>query len=105
MNLIQFKQGSTAFVLQGTGMAAPVKGAVLWRDKPSSRVREANVPLPSEGEGSRKTVEDIRISLAGTAAEIEGGLQACARWLAEAKRVAEIPGEDKVFLEAQVYAG
>jgi hypothetical protein len=110
MNLIQFKQGSTAFVLQGTGMAGPVKGAVLWKDRPSSLVREAYVPLPPSGEGgtgssASQTVEDIRISLAGTPAEIEGGLQACARWLAEAARVSGIPGEDKVFLEAQVYPG
>lgn len=98
MNLIRLAQGTTTLVLQGSGMAAPVKGAVLWKE-PSSPT------LSPAGRGEQETVEDVRVQLEGSVSTMEATLATLARWLVEAERKAELSGESWVYLEVQVTSG
>ncbi len=108
MNCIQLKQGTTALVLQGSGAAAPVKGAVM---KPSSL--PSSPALLPKGEGSwgnesggvGSVYEAVLVTLEGTAASIESALQSLARWLVEAEKMARLSGEEPVYLEVQVVSG
>jgi len=89
MNLIEFRQGSAALALMGSGAEPPYRGAVL---------------APSAGEGSSVETE-VLVSLEGTPAQIETALGAIQRWLTEAERAANLAGADYVFLAAQVISG
>jgi hypothetical protein len=96
MDLIQFHRGSDVLVVKGTVMATAVSGAVLWEDGKA----KSQTALAAE-----TIVEDLRITLAGTTAQIETALGVLAAWLEEAARVANLPGMDYVYLEVRLLAG
>ncbi len=86
MNLIEFLQGSTTLVLQGTGAVTPFEGAVM---------------VPATGEGD-SIEECVTVVLEGTPAEIETAIGDLEEWLIEAGRVANLAGADYVYLAGRV---
>ncbi len=91
MDLIQFKQGSTAFVMQGSGIATTFKGAILYKDP--NKIADSWEDLPRK---------ELRVMLEGTAAAIETAIQSMTQVFDGSRRVKDIPGVDWVYLEVKV---